>query len=326
MYDELVINKKGYTPHRSLDDACMTKAVFEVLLKKARDMKICVLENEEFISNSLRCVYGKMESIVRKEAGYFTCNFDIPIIGILVQCTYVKGCERKKEEFHLYYDYAIDQFFTPKHPKKGNQPANSVLPKHAYDVAQKRAVFRINKLWDDAKKRRDPQDFFYWDGYSLENMKFKQIYYALTSYEVYAKYQQNTMVFDFKVALNDNYFKNAIGNKKGRCIDIKNIIKIVHTAETAQKSLLLMAKMKFGYKDKSFPKVQIHELPYSENITYLLAREYVGLLKNTNAVQGVDDTLVAGEKTYIPTKCAFSNNLFSEKFILPVLAEINNKK
>lgn len=325
LYDELVIHKETYTPHRSLDDACMTKAVFKELLNKARNSKISILENDEFISNSLRSVYGEMESFVRKEAGYFTCNFDIPVIGILVQCTYVRGSEKKKEEFHMYYDYAIDQFFTPKHPKKGSQPANSVLPKHAYDVAQNKAVFKIHKLWDLAKKRGAPQDFFYRKGYSLDNMKFKQIYYALTSYEVYAKYQQNTLLFDFKVALNDNYFKNAIGNKKGRCFDIKNIIKIVHTAETAQKSLLLMAKMKFGNKDKSFPKIQTHELPYSENITYLLAREYVDLLKNNNAEKNSDDTLVVGDKKYIPTQCAFSNNLFSKEFILPVLAEVNNK-
>ena len=32
-----------------------------------------------------------------------------------------------------------------------------------------------------------------------------------------------------------------------------------------------------------------------------------------------------GDKKYIPTQCAFSNNLFSKEFILPVLAEVNNK-
>jgi len=152
-------------------------------------------------------------------------------------------------------------------------------------------------------------------------MRIKHIFYSLTSYEVYATFKKDFLEFDFKIPLSGNYLKNAIGYTKDTVVDLKRVIKNVHTVETANKSLLLMAKMKFGYKDKAFPKIRVKDLRYSENIKYLLAKEYANLLKEPNAHKGLNDTLISGDKTYIPTEHAFDNNLFSERLVLPVLAE-----
>lgn len=228
LHDRFCGDKGNYQWHRSLDDACMTRDVFEYLFCKAKKENVNILENEELAFNSLRCVYGKLADVAKKGDGYFSCNFDVPIIGILVQCNYVNGEDRKKEAFHLYYDYAVDR-----------------------------------------------------------------------------------------------YLKNAIGYKKDMTVDMKRVIKMVHTAETANKSMLLMAKMKFGYKNKDFPEIKREALPYSENIKYLLAKEYVGLLESSDTRKGANDSLIIGNKIYIPTEHAFENNLFSERLLLPVLAETN---
>ena len=59
LYDYLCKNKLQYQCHRSLDDACMTKDVFEALINISKKENIRVLDNEEFILNSLHCVYKK---------------------------------------------------------------------------------------------------------------------------------------------------------------------------------------------------------------------------------------------------------------------------
>ncbi len=321
LYDRLCKNKCDYRWHRSLDDACMTKDVFEALLAIARKENINILENEELVSNSLRCVYGKLAGVAKKGNEYFSCNFDVPIIAIKAQCNYENGAGYKSETVHLYYDYAVDRFFAPRHPKKGDQRGNSVLPACAYETAKKRAVYKVNKMWNVAKSRNNSKDFFHREGYRLSDMRIKHIFYSLTSYEVYATFKKDFLEFDFKIPLSGNYLKNAIGYTKDTVVDLKRVIKNVHTVETANKSLLLMVKMKFGYKDKAFPKIRVEDLRYSENIKYLLAKEYANLLKEPNAHKGLNDTLISGDKTYIPTEHAFDNNLFSERLVLPVLAE-----
>lgn len=321
LYKHLCTNKCNYRWHRSLDDACMTKDVFEALFDIAEKENVKILGNEEFVFNSLRCVYGKFADVAKKSEEYFSCNFDVPIIGLLLQCNYVNGEEHKKETFHLYYDYAIDRFFAPKHPKKGNQKGNSLLLDYAYETAKKRAVYKVNKMWDVAKNRNDCNDFFYREGYRLSDLKIKHIFYSLTSYEVYATFKKDFLEFDFKIPLSTTYLKNAIKCKQKTIVDMEHVIKMIHTPETANAAMLLMAKMKFGYKDKAFPKIQVEELSYSENIKYLLAKEYADLLKNPNTHKGSNDMLISGDKAYIPTEHAFNNNLFSERLLLPVLAE-----
>lgn len=122
--------------------------------------------------------------------------------------------------------------------------------------------------------------------------------------------------------LSDSYLKNAITQKKNMIIDMKRIIQTMYTIETANRSMLLMAKMNFGYKDKSFPKIQTEELPYFEKVKYLLAKEYANLCKNANTQKGLNDRLENENKEYIPTKHSFENNLFTERLSLPVLAEV----
>lgn len=154
-------------------------------------------------------------------------------------------------------------------------------------------------------------------------MKINHIFYSLSSYEVYATFKKDFLEFDFNIPLSSSYLKNAIGYKKDMTVDMKRVIKMVHTAETANKSMLLMAKMKFGYKNKDFPEIKREALPYSENTKYLLAKEYVGLLESSDTRKGANDSLIIGDKIYIPTEHAFENNLFSERLLLPVLAETN---
>lgn len=326
LYDNLCENRRDYRWHRSLDDACMTKAVFEALLDRATKDNVNIMDNEDLVFNSLRCVYGELADVAKRSEEAFSCNFDVPIIGILVQCNYVNGTENKKEKIHLYYDYAVDRFFAPKHPKKGSPKENSILPDNAYEIAKRRAVYKVNKMWNDAKSRNTRKNFFHREGYLLTDIKIKHIYYSVTSYEVYATFKNDFLAFDFKIPISGHYLKNAIGSKKDTIIDMKHIIKKIHTAETANKSLLLMAKMKFGYKDKTFPKVQIQDLPYSENVSYLLAKEYANMLKDPNAHKELNDTLINRDKIYIPTEHAFENNLYSEQLTLPVLSEkIDNR-
>ena len=315
-------NSYDYHWHRSLDDACMTKDVFTTLFDIASKTNANILENEELVFNSLRYIYGKNADIAKKGDEFFSCNFDIPIIGIKVQCNYTNGTANYKENLHLYYDYATDLFFTPKHPRTGNSKENSLLLNSAYQTAQKRAVYKVNKMWNDTKRRNSNKDFFYRKGYRLSDMKIKNIFQSLTSYEVYATFKKDFLEFDTKVPLSDSYLKNAITQKKNMIIDMKRIIQRMHTIETANNSMLLMAKMNFGYKDKSFPKIQTEELPYFEKVKYLLAKEYANLCKNANTQKGLNDRLENENKEYIPTKHSFENNLFTERLSLPVLAEV----
>lgn len=320
LYAYLCGNRSHYRWHRSLDDACMTRDVFEALLDIANQKNINILENEKLVFNSLRCVYGKRTNVAKKDDNFFSCNFDIPIIGMKIEYSYVNDTEHHKEKIHLYYDYATDLFFTPKHPRKGNVKENSLLPESSYEVAQKRAVYKINKMWNDAINGNRSNNFFYREGYQLSEMHM-HIFHTLTSYEVYAAFKNNFLEFDCKIALSDSYLKNAIPPKKNMIINLKRIIQRIHTAETANKSMRLMAKMKFGYKDKHFPEIHIEELPYNENVKYLLAKEYVNLLTNPGTQKGSNDILINNNKAYIPIENSFENNLFSERLLLPALAE-----
>lgn len=322
LYEYLCPDGNRFQWHRSLDDACMTKEVFVALLNKATSENINIAEKAELVFNSLRRVYGKLADVAKKDEGYFSCNFDVPIIGIKAKCNYTNGIEQKSETLYLYYDYAIDCFFTPKHPKKGNIKANSLLPDSAYETAKRRAVYKINKLWNTTKESDNPLNFFYKEKYELADMQIKHILYTLTSYEVYARFKRNFLEFDFKVPVSSNYLKNAIGNKKCVIVDLKRVIKTIHTAETANKSMLLMAKMKFGYKDENFPKIHLEELPYSENVEYTLAKQYADLLKQPNIKKGTNDRLLNDDTIFVPTENAFDNNLFEERLVLPVLAKI----
>ena len=321
LYDTLCENKRHYRWHRSLDDACMTKDVFEALLDIAGKKGVDVVDNEDLLFNSLRCIYGQYADVAKKGDEYFSCNFDVPIIVILLQCNYANDTDRKKEKFHLFYDYAVDRFFASRHPRTGNTKENSLLPDAAYDIAKRRAVYKINHMWSIAKRSNDPENFFHKEGYRLADMKIKHIFYSVTSYEVYARFDKDRLEFDFKIPLSAAYLKNSVGQKKNKIVDMERIIKKIHTAETANRSMLLMAKMKFGYKDKAFPKIRTEELPYSENINYLLAKRYATLSYHPHVRRGSNDTLVSGDKVYIPTEHAFDNNLFPEPLLLPVLAE-----
>lgn len=321
LHDELVGNNCAYQWHRSLDDACMTKEVFEVLMDKAKEVGFSILDNDKFIFNSLRSIYGRMENVARKGEDDFSCNFDIPIIGLRLQCNYLKGDEYIREEMHLYYDYAVDRFFTPKHPKKGSRQEDSVLQNEAYEIAKRRAVYKVNKMWDAEKKMSKPGGFFYREGYQMANLRIKHLFYSLTSYEVYASFQQNFLAFDFNIAMADSYFKNAVESKEGKKFNLKRIIKNVHSAETANRSLCLMAKMKFGYKDRAFLPIEEEPYVYQDGDRFCLAKTYYSLLQDPATKRGENDRLINNEKEYIPTRQKVENNFFDEPFEIPVLVE-----
>lgn len=327
LHEHLCPAKNDYQWHRSLDDAYMTKDVFVALLAIAKNQNINVLANERLTFNSLRCVYGGLADIAKKDDEYFSCNFDMPIITLKTTCNYIKDGRLFQERYDLHYDYAIDKFFAPKHPKAGmprdpkNGSPKSQLPDEAYEIATKRAVYKINKMWNDAAIENNPLLFFYKEGCQLADLKINHIFHNVTSYEVFARYNNDFLEFDFKIPLSCHYLKNAIDCRKDMTIDMKRIITRLHNLTTATHSMLLMAKMKFGYKDKTFPTVQTEEVCYSENIRYLLPKEYARIKAEPGTQKGAGDTLLHGNKMYIPTEHAFENNLFPERLMLPVLAE-----
>lgn len=324
LHDGLCENRGEYTWHRSLDDARMTKEVFEALSEKAAKANVDILGNDELIFNSLRCIYGNISDVAKRGEEYFSCNFDIPIIGLLVKGYYANGAEKKAEVFKMYYDYALDKFFVLKHPRIGTVKGNSLLPEHAYDIAKRRAIYKINKLWNDTKKRNKRSDFFYREGSRLCEIKIVNILSdLLTSYEAYAAFKGDYLEFDFKVPLSADYLKNAIGYKKDVVVDLERTIKTIHTVATANRSMRLMAKMKFGYKDRNFPNIKVQDLPYSEDVKYLLAKEYFNMLNREDVEKSANDILICGDKSYVPTEHAFDNNLFPDRLVLPVLAEMS---
>ena len=322
LYEICVKDKKPYQWHRSLDDACMTKDVFISLFNRAKGLKITVLENDDFMSNSLKTVYGDLELDARKGEDYFSVNFDMPIIVYCVEFVFFNGLEeRKKKKLHLYFDYTLDQFFTPKHPKKGNIKEYGTLSDDAYKKAKKRGAYKIKQMLEDAQKEILKENIFYMEGYQLKDIKVKQVYLNFTSYEIYACFSKNALYFDFNVVLNANYFKNAIGNKIERKVNIEQQVKKVHSFETASKSLCAMAKMKFGYKDKDFPPVQEEEYIFREGDTYCLARTYYDLFGDKMTRKGVKNRLIRDGKEYIPVKQSFENNLCNKLLEIPVVVK-----
>lgn len=317
--------KKKYKAHNSLNDARMTKEVFEVLFGMARKKEIDVLNNEKYRFDSLKCVYKENADVAKKKDGYFNCNFDIPIITIGGYYNYENGSEQIREEFKLYYDYAIDVFYHSRHPKQGNTRNNSTLPKNAYITAKKKAVYRINTMWESAKKAKNYKGFFYKEGYRLADLEIKYFTHNLASCDITATFKKDFLEFDCEIALGPHDLNNAIDCEENMVVDLKRVIKKVHNAKSANKSMLLMAKMKFGDKNKQFRKIQTEEVQYAENVEYLLAREYANIEKQPDTQKGINDRLINGDATYIPTTHAFDNNLFPEKLKLPVLAKITRQ-
>ena len=95
----------------------------------------------------------------------------------------------------------------------------------------------------------------------------------------------------------------------------------VHSAETANRSLCLMAKMKFGYKDRAFQPIEEEPYVYQDGDRFCLAKTYYSLLQDPATKRGDNDRLINNEKEYIPTRQKFENNFYDEPFEIPVLVE-----
>ncbi len=311
----------NYVAHRSLDDAKMTMEVFIALLRLAEKQSVNVYD-EEYFSNSLRKIYGENEQIARRSGEWFTCHFDMPIFGLLVNYRYLSGGERKKNKIIVHYDYARNRFFYPIHPKKGSRIEQSVLTKKSVESVQNKAVGSMYGFLDYCKNFPYRKNFFCEKGEKLLHFNLKPIFYNVTSCEINARYQGDELEFDFQVLTTKADLKNANGCPRN---EVKNLawgLKNIHTHETAERSMQLMAKMKFGYKDKNFPNVQPVDCEFqSDTDKYRLPKTYFDLLQASETVKTENGCLINGDKEYIPTVKEFRNNFFEEPLRLPVLIE-----
>ncbi len=325
LYEYLCKDGRIYQAHRSLEDAKMTKAVFIELCKLARRKSIDIF-NEQFTFNSLQMTYGRLENAARRNEEEFCCNFDLPIIAFLIEVTYEAGGLQKREKLHLYYDYALDKFFAQKHPAKGSQQQNSVLEEEAYKIAQSKGTYKLHQLWNKCKNSFGGNVFLTEENALLKEFHIKHIFYTVTSYEIYAKYDKESIQFDFNIVLPKSWFKNALqtnGVANGRLrLNLERRLKRIHSLQTVSSSMMLMAKMKFGYKDRNFPIVQEEQIAFNEDTDkYCLPKIYYALYHDESMEKGINSRLRKNDKEYIPTRREFSNNFLEEPITLPVLIE-----
>lgn len=319
LYEYLCPDGQYYQAHRSLNDAYMTMHVFRALCAITRKNNADATERQDMFANSLEAVYGNMASVARRDSNAFSCNFDIPIISFKIQYAYRKGGELQCAWFDLHYDYATDTFFM-RHPAKGSPAHRSVLESESYKIAERKGVYKLHQLWNRCRDFPSKQVFCAYGG-TPEWFRIKHVFYSATSYEVYARFVADALQFDFRIAVPDSYFNSAVDKRRGHVVSLERILKRMHTVETANKSLLLMAKMKFEYKAKEFPQIREEAYTYCQGDKYLLARRYYELWEDANTVCGNGSRLIRADKEYIPTRQKLDNNFFESKLEIPVLVE-----